>query len=242
MVRGSQGTRFTGSALIRLLARLIDACPPEPKQTVAERLSRWLDWTDAISLSAALDGSPTGPLGRGATAAVSARAEEQELIRVRSALADAVTEDDGRLNEPPMDNDFSPYRRDYIARQQAMEAAIGALRNRVRAALSKASPAMARLAALDAIMEQVLGARERTLLSTLPALLAKHHARMHQSHQATMPDAQAPEETAMPFPQGGWQAVFRKDMQAVLLAELQLRLQPVEGLLAALRASEPMPS
>jgi hypothetical protein len=123
-----------------------------------------------------------------------------------------------------------------------MEAHIGALRNRVQAAVANASPKLARLAALDAVMEQVLGPRERTLLSTLPALLAKHHARMLQLHQATLPDAQAPDEPARPSPEGGWQAVFRKDMQAVQLAELHLRLQPVEGLLAALRASEPMPT
>lgn len=36
---------------------------------------------------------------------------------------------------------------------------------------------------------------------------------------------------------GAWLDVFRKDMRSVLLAELDVRLQPVEGLLAALRAS-----
>ena len=34
-----------------------------------------------------------------------------------------------------------------------------------------------------------------------------------------------------------WLDAFREDMHAVLLAELDLRFQPVEGLLAALRAS-----
>ncbi|KAE8755722.1 DUF3348 family protein, partial [Paraburkholderia madseniana] len=34
---------------------------------------------------------------------------------------------------------------------------------------------------------------------------------------------------------GTWLNTFRKDMQSVLLAELDVRLQPVEGLLAALR-------
>ena len=34
-----------------------------------------------------------------------------------------------------------------------------------------------------------------------------------------------------------WLATFRKDMRSVLLAELDIRLQPIEGLLAALRAS-----
>lgn len=41
--------------------------------------------------------------------------------------------------------------------------------------------------------------------------------------------------TAAPVTPGAWLDVFRKDMRSVLLAELDVRLQPVEGLLAALR-------
>jgi hypothetical protein len=42
--------------------------------------------------------------------------------------------------------------------------------------------------------------------------------------------------TAAAPPAGAWLDAFREDMHAVLLAELDLRFQPVEGLLAALRA------
>jgi hypothetical protein len=35
---------------------------------------------------------------------------------------------------------------------------------------------------------------------------------------------------------GPWLDAFRKDMQSVLFAELEIRFQPVEGLRAALRA------
>ncbi|WP_128596424.1 DUF3348 family protein, partial [Paraburkholderia kirstenboschensis] len=52
------------------------------------------------------------------------------------------------------------------------------------------------------------------------------------------PQAPAPEAAPTPAPagaHGAWLDVFRKDMQSVLLAELDVRLQPVEGLLAALR-------
>jgi hypothetical protein len=37
-------------------------------------------------------------------------------------------------------------------------------------------------------------------------------------------------------PADDWLAVFAADMQAVLRAELELRMQPVDGLLDALRA------
>lgn len=49
--------------------------------------------------------------------------------------------------------------------------------------------------------------------------------------------APAPATTTPPVTPGAWLDVFRKDMRSVLLAELDVRLQPVEGLLAALRAS-----
>jgi hypothetical protein len=99
-----------------------------------------------------------------------------------------------------------------------MEVAIGPLRGRLRAVLAGRSPDMARLAALDAVMEQVLGAQEHRLLATLPALLEKHFVRLRDA--------------------GGddWRTVFQRDLQGVLLAELDIRLQPVEGLLEALAA------
>jgi hypothetical protein len=52
-------------------------------------------------------------------------------------------------------------------------------------------------------------------------------------------DAAAPRATqAIAAPRvNAWLDTFREDMRAVLLAELEVRFQPVEGLLAALRAS-----
>jgi hypothetical protein len=66
-------------------------------------------------------------------------------------------------------------------------------------------------------------------------LLAGHFDRLRLAEQASLADAEAagdgPSVTA-----GAWLNVFRKDMQSVLLAELEVRFQPVEGcLLAALR-------
>jgi hypothetical protein len=63
-------------------------------------------------------------------------------------------------------------------------------------------------------------------LSTVPLLLEKHFDRLRKAHQETQADTPASDDA--------WLAVYRKDMQGVLLAELNLRLQPVEGLLEAL--------
>lgn len=252
MTRGSLHTGFTGSPLVRLLARLTEADVPDAKPAFAERLSQWLSWTDAISLSAALNGpaATAQPVAR-----AGASTEEGEFARMRSALVNAVTEDSTSTPDqgwssrrspardtPPADTtiSFTPHRSRYFAKQQAMELGIGPLRARLRAALTARSSALAQLAAVDAVMEQVLGEQERSLLSTVPVLLEKHFERLRQAHLATLAaiepdnDAQTPDEAATAAP---WLAEFRRDMQSVLLAELDLRLQPVEGLLEALRTT-----
>jgi hypothetical protein len=209
---GARRTRYTGSGLVRALAALDDVEAPASKEAFAEKLSRWFDWTDAISLSAALSTPPPAPPAFPLSAAAAAAADERECARVRAALAKAV----GVVPEDAT-ADAAACRSHCQARQQAMDAAVGPLRRRLRASLSTASPAGARLAAVDAVMEQVVGAQERALLSTVPRRLERHVERLRLSH----PDA--------------WPALLRDDLRAVLLAELEHRWLPVEALLAALR-------
>ena len=251
-------TDFTGPALIRLLARLTEVEVPESPQAFADRLSQWLGWTDAIALSTALNGGPSTATAPSADARVSpAQAAEGECARVRASLAKAIAEDSvfaplpvrtptGKAGAPPMPPqapaadaagskpDFAPYRLRYQARQQGMDAAIGPLREKLRARLAAhPSAALARLAAIDAVMEQALGEQERRLLAGLPALLEKYFERLrrqHEAEQAQNPDSPDNSTTAAP-----WLPRFGKDVQSVLLAELELRYQPVEGLLQALR-------
>ncbi len=223
-----------------MLARLTEIDVPEPRHAFADRLSHWLGWTDAISLSGALSAGPPA-IPAGARAVRGSSSEEDGCVRLRGVLAKAIADDSallaaekehpGNPGTPDKAADFSPYRRRYVARQQTMEMAIGPLRERLRASLASRSPAMAQLAAVDAVMEQALSAQEYRLLATVPGLLEKHFRRLRQAHQTT------PAEPDGGAPQVAWQDVFRKDMQAVLLAELDIRLEPVEGLLEALRKS-----
>lgn len=214
---GLAGTGFTGPVLVRWLARLAEVDVPESRQVFADRLGQWLSWADAISLSGALGAA----IGSGTAAAGD---DEGERTRVRAALAKAIA-DDGAFRPGAIDarDGFVPYRRAYHQRQQAMDAGIGPLRARTRQTLAARSPALARLAAVDAVMEQALAPRERSLLSSVPVLLERYFERLRRT---------AEEDGAA----DAWRAQFAADMQGVLLAELDLRLQPVEGLLDALRA------
>ncbi len=247
MLQVPRRTGLSGPTLVRLLARLADADAPAPASSLSSQLSQWLGWADAIALSSALKAHAQAEPG---TASAGGGTEAQDCARVRARLADAIAEDTApasRRRGParpsaltdPVDAqvDYAVHRQRYQTLQQAMETAIGGARARMRAALSAGTPAMAKLAMVDAVMERVLGAREQSLLGAVPNLLEAHFQRLRQAEaQALEAQAQAPEQPAA-IRAGTWLGVFRKDMQSVLLAELEIRWQPVEGLLAALQDS-----
>ena len=212
----------SGSALVGLLTRLTDSRIPESSQSISERLSQWLGWTDAISLSSVL-GAANKKQPSASRAVPSA--EEAEVARVRDALMKTLADEGGALRTA---TDFSPYRRRYVSRQQTMETAIAPLRTRLQAALVARSPALAQLAAVDAVMAQALGAHEVRVLSTIPTLLEKHFTRLRRAQADAIDPDVSPDI---------WLDGFDRDMQSVLFAELDIRLQPIEGLLEALRSN-----
>jgi hypothetical protein len=100
------------------------------------------------------------------------------------------------------------------------------LRARLRAALA-AVPAQVRLAALDAVLDNALAARQRTLLGAATTLLQRRFEELRPAHAAD--------------PGRHWLAEFGRDLKTALMAELDTRMQPAEGLLAALR-NESLPA
>ncbi|WP_247311638.1 DUF3348 domain-containing protein [Ralstonia pseudosolanacearum] len=244
MAQAPRRTALSGPTLVRLLARLAQIDVPESGQSLSDRLSRWLGWTDAIALSTALSQSPPAI----ALDAPPAGPDAASLCaRVRTALAQAIAgtgEAHGRRGAPAqvpsrgtsMDAtaDYADFRQRYLALQQTMQMEIADLRARLRRMLSAQTPDMARLAVLDASLEQALDAQERNLLARVPTLLGTHFERLRDAERQQLANAHAPQNTAS-APPGAWVDVFRRDMQSVLLAELEIRFQPVEGLLAALR-------
>lgn len=251
MTQGSPRTSSHSARLIRVLADLAVAEAPESRQTFADRLGLWLDFTDAIALFSVM-GSSIAPVPRAAQApSPAATTLRDEFARVRAGLEESIALDGlttpgkARVKLPRPDwhpsvegaADFLPYHRYYLAHQRDMGAAITPLRASSRAALAALTPAHKQLAQVDGVMEQALGPRERTLLTSVPVALAKHFERLHQAHRAARAaradagEADSPDQWLQP---GGWLAAFCKDMKTVLLAELDLRLQPVAGLLEAL--------
>ena len=242
MARGSPRTSFDSSRLIRALSDQVSTDAAPPRQSFADRLGQWLDFADAIALFSALNGS-TDAAGGPATAEHPALRDE--FARVRGALLDSINTDGvltpgkARIRLPapawhastPGAADYLPYHRYYLAHQRDMGAAIAPLRASVRAGLAQRAPALRQLAALDGVLDQALAPRERSLLATVPQLLGRHFEQLHQAHRSALP---TPDDPARWLQPGAWLHTFCQDMRAVLLAELELRLQPVAGLMDAL--------
>ncbi|MDR6215303.1 DUF3348 family protein [Paracidovorax wautersii] len=239
--RPERTSHLTGSTLVRLLAGLIDPQQRgrDTRMSFADALNQWTGWTESIALSKALDRPLTvGAAAPGPAGACGRHAEEQaELERVRAQQAQAIAREVAAAGRGPLESGmgFTPFRHCHQARQQAIESAVGPLRERVRLAVAQCPGEAARLAAIDAVMAEVLALQERRLLATVPAMLGRHFARLCEAGQA--PDAAgAPDDADAEARRD----LFRHDLQAVLLAELELRLQPVQGLLSALRPHQPL--
>ncbi|HTJ93516.1 MAG TPA: DUF3348 domain-containing protein [Pararobbsia sp.] len=301
-MQASQRTVFSAPALVRLLARVSRVEPAESGPSAFEQLREWLRWTDAIALSNVLDAAlPASALSpRPRVASDAGDTETRLCAEARTALARAITEDSAfvlarrttrpgargpaaSVPAPDAGNtiDYATIRQHYVSMQQMMEARVADLRDRVRQRLAARSAPMARLAAIDEIMERALGEREHALLSAVPALLESHFKRLREAESSAMTgaadanakadadsnaDADADADAAAGAgagagarasadagarasadaiaasgagdttrTTGAWLDKFRADMQSALHAELAIRFQPVEGLLAALR-------
>lgn len=221
-----------GPAFIRLLAGFAEGPLPTASPDISDRLSHWVDWNRAVALSRALDGRlPAVP----ADAPRFDAAEQAECMRVRAVLAESIlAAPDLRRGPAAGAADYSAHRQRCVTLQRSMQAATGRLRGRLRDMLCQVSPELARLAEVDAVMEQTLSPREQSLLATVPALLGQHFERLRA---AAMPAPRGcdTDEAAPAVVPASWLARFHQDMQDVLLAELDVRFQPIEGLLAALR-------
>ena len=230
-------SNFNRPALVRQLAGFLPegahALADASRQDLAERLGQWLNVADAITLSSA----------HPSIAAVGARAAQQpmraptaaaealpaELERVRATLTRSITTRDPKHRPDPndLDTEFALFHQRHQDQQRRMEMSVDALREHVRQTLAKGEPRLAQLAALDAVMDQMLGGREQRLLAGLPTHLKARFKALRQVAAAS----DTPDDLR-------WLHHFAAEFEQTLLAELDLRLQPVTGLIEAL-AHEP---
>lgn len=235
MAQAHSRAAVRGSTFVRLLARLGEVDAGQPGGSLPDRLSQWLSWTQSIALSSALDGKvapleepptgevPTADLLAGARAALAeAIADEQAWARARSR---AIARAGATEGDPDHKVDYSALRERYLLMQRSIQGTTGKLRGELRDHLALASPELARLAEVDGVMEGALSPREQRLLGGVPALLESRFEKARKGAE------EAGGTT------GIWLDLFIREMQDILHAELDVRFQPLEGLLTALHGS-----
>ncbi len=206
---------------------LLEPTPPAPD--LGARLGAWLDVRQAIHLHQLLGQAADAPRiahrhGEGVLEQV-----EQALSELREAISsdrfapglwrNPMPTDEG-WPAPSWTEFWEPYRRYWVDHQKQMVLVLGRWRRRLRELLSDAGGTAHALAQMDAVMDQALTPRETRWLASMPyrfeqGLLARLH------HPPSGP-AQA--------------EAFDTDIRQCLLAELQLRSQPVCGLIDAFKS------
>ena len=248
MTRGLPRTNFHSSHLIRCLAELGLSQDADPASDFADELGQWLHFTDAIALSSVLDsGLAKAPAQsrvlRAATGVrLTAQFEQSRAFMANSINKSCALTGGNTHNKLPLPVDlevsYAPYRKFYEAHQRDMELSVEPLRVNLRDALAKASPRLRKLAELDAVMEKFLREREARLLARVPLLLQQRFNAHYAAHQEQLTASGQPDNPAAWMQPGGWLARFCHELQTLLLAEAELRLQPSAGLLEAFNQQE----
>lgn len=216
--------------------------PATGPRDLGARLGDWLNVRHAIELHPLLDMSKTQGPAVAVMDVLTWRAEFEQMV---AALRDAIAHDrfaSGLWRNPmpaamvlhPLvwDELWEPYRRHMSDHQKQMNLWLGRWRKKIRTAMVSAGGAMRALARLDAVYDAALQDKEYRLMSTLPVRMGQHLSRLVNQHLPIGSDSSMGRVTSHPI----WLRDFERDVRASLLAELELRCQPLLGLLEALES------
>ena len=245
MTRALPRTNFNSSTLVRVLADMAVVDAPQSGPAFAEKLGLWLDFTDAIKLFSAHNAANS--IAQSAVASVAGGDVGEVFAQVRAAVVKSITTSalpdagQSRLKLPTPDAAapieiaaaYEPYRRYYLAHQRDMELKLGPLRSNVRAVLVRTSAELRQLAALDEALDGILSDHESKSLAAVSLLLEKRFEHLLASHRQQLVATGQADNPALWMQAGMWLATFCNELQTVLLAELDLRLQPALGLIEA---------
>ena len=232
------------SRLVRLLTELSLAKKGHTDQNLAEQLGRLIGVSDSIALSRALGSLPSMKSNSVASSADSVRNEilsaRQEMVRVIVASF-AVNPEGTGIQAPSVRTGtregalqtYEPYQRFYSMHQAEMAGSVQRLRVNVRLSVSGVSAELHQLAELDKIISESLSSHTAKLFNVTPRLLEVRFNQLLEAHLEKTGGTNNTKSSQWLMP-GGWLALFYKDMQELLLAELDVRLQPVLGMLEAL--------
>lgn len=222
---------FASSTLARLLAQWAPGQAPAAPADLAVRLGAWVGAFDAIELQAANRAIRAMGVAAPQNAHNGRLAGDlvQAFGQARAALMTSISQD----AVLPGESTYAAYKRRHLELQRQMEQMVGALREHVREALARATPPLRQLAALDAALDKVVARREQALLPKAALLLERRFTQLRKNHLKDVEASGREDDPATWRRPGQWLHAFEHDWRQALLAELELRLEPVAGLVEA---------
>jgi hypothetical protein len=252
MNQGFSSSLSHGTRLSRLLSELAVTDVQLAHSHFSERLGRLIDFGDSMRLSSVHADLRQLAFEPGPAAAAALR---DEVGEVRLSLVRFVVEGFNlgagaeRVRLPAPSNGlslealstFEPYHRFYAAHQREFEVKIQSLQRRVRDGVTGVSAELARLAKLDEAVRDMLSMQVRKYLAVIPVLLGKRFEFLYREHLSMQDDSaqqavsvRTDDEVFKAWTQpNAWLDRFFGEMRGLLLAELELRLLPVMGLVEA---------
>tara|TARA_R110001592_G_scaffold43362_5_gene140564 strand:- start:428 stop:1267 length:840 start_codon:yes stop_codon:yes gene_type:complete len=233
------------SALIRKVQTLLDKEIPNSQTRFSERLTQNMDFSSSLKLSELhghlriLDKKSASKSTEShdvkAQLKIKSDALNAAFDRVQRAILQMIDQSfDAEFEQPryplPKLNvengkpDLSVYQAFYSAQQKEMSAKIQGLRTYIRETLSASSVNMAKLALLDLTLEETIGFPLRSGFGAVTKVLLQYTQRLEKDWQSHDQQELFQERGSIDF---------FNELRQLLLAELDLRLQPVQGMLDA---------
>lgn len=129
---------------------------------------------------------------------------------------------------------YEPYRKFYMSRQRSIDIKVQHLRAEIRDSISGLSPALAKLARMDKALSESMAEASREIFTVVPKLLEQRFSRLFDIHRPELPENPEVRDLEQWMKPGGWIPAFCMEMRELLLAELEVRLQPVVGMIDSL--------
>jgi len=249
MIQTTSSTLLDRSRLVSLLMELSETKLNSAEYNLAERLSYLIGVQGSINLARTLQQLPSGV---GAPIPPNSLSLQDDVLTscqemVNTITSGFVSSSDSTL-EPSTDiqlivpsachsfkpealKTYDPYRRFYNAHQTEMGVGLQALRQRVRTHLASKSLELHQLTRLDIELDDNLAPHTRRLFNVIPKLLEQRFKFLLDDHNENVDEQ---DELEHWLAQGGWLELFYQDLRELLLAEFDVRLQPILGLLEAL--------
>ena len=233
-------TSLHSTRLVRSLAALIDTPSHDSGHQFSRRLGTLIDLGDSVKLANAQSGLKELVFETGVVDPASIR---RDFLAGRAAIINAILqacvpgETASRIRFPTVTATTleaeatapDAYSAFYRAQQSEISYAVLRLHTAIRADVAGISSSLQQLAALDGALGAAMGNHLRGYFGAVPALLARHVVTLRSDYLEQL-DGKSYQADSWLMQLGK----LRADIQNLLLAEVEARLLPLQGLVEAL--------